>query len=84
MGAGATETADASGYFGNDHYAEHAPGMKTIDDALEMPGRLTTVLHWTHSFVGRGRAERVTTAQQLLARSALERARESAGPPTSP
>ncbi len=35
--------------------------------------RLTTVLHWTHSFVGRGRAERVTTAQQVLARSALER-----------
>ncbi len=34
--------------------------------------RLTTVLHWTHSFVGRGRAERVTTSQQVLARSALE------------
>jgi NADH dehydrogenase len=36
--------------------------------------RLTTVLHWAHSFIGRGRAERVTTAQQVLARSALERA----------
>jgi len=27
-------------YFGNDHYAEHAPGMKTIDDALELRGRI--------------------------------------------
>ncbi|AEK92343.1 NADH dehydrogenase [Corynebacterium pseudotuberculosis PAT10] len=23
-------------YFGNDHFAQHAPGMKTIDDALEL------------------------------------------------
>lgn len=27
-------------YFGNDHYAEWAPGMKTIDDALELRGRI--------------------------------------------
>ena len=27
-------------YFGNDHYAEHAPGLKTIDDALELRGRI--------------------------------------------
>ena len=27
-------------YFGNDHYADHAPGMKTIDDALELRGRI--------------------------------------------
>jgi NADH dehydrogenase len=27
-------------YFGNDAFAEHAPGMKTIDDALEMRGRI--------------------------------------------
>ena len=27
-------------YFGNDHYAEHAPAMKTIDDALELRGRI--------------------------------------------
>jgi NADH dehydrogenase len=25
-------------YFGNDHFAAHAPGMKSIDDALELPG----------------------------------------------
>ncbi len=30
----------AQSYFGNDHYAEHAPGMKTIDDALELRGRI--------------------------------------------
>ncbi len=27
-------------YFGNDHFAEWAPGMKTIDDALEGRGRI--------------------------------------------
>ncbi len=25
-------------YFGNDHFAEWAPGMKSIDDALELRG----------------------------------------------
>ncbi|CAM3777349.1 NAD(P)/FAD-dependent oxidoreductase [Tsukamurella ocularis] len=27
-------------YFGNDHFAMFAPGMKTIDDALELRGRI--------------------------------------------
>ncbi len=27
-------------YFGNDHFATFAPGMKTIDDALEVRGRI--------------------------------------------
>jgi NADH:ubiquinone reductase (H+-translocating) len=27
-------------YFGNDRFARHAPGMKTIDDALELRGRI--------------------------------------------
>jgi NADH dehydrogenase len=27
-------------YFGNDGFAEHAPGMKSIDDALELRGRI--------------------------------------------
>ncbi len=27
-------------YFGNDQFAEYAPGMKTIDDALELRGRI--------------------------------------------
>jgi NADH dehydrogenase len=34
--------------------------------------RLTTVLHWTVSFVGRGRSERAVTAQQVFARLALQ------------
>jgi NADH:ubiquinone reductase (H+-translocating) len=35
VAAGATQS-----YFGNDHFAEHAPGMKSIDDALELRGRI--------------------------------------------
>ncbi|MEZ2121374.1 MULTISPECIES: NAD(P)/FAD-dependent oxidoreductase [unclassified Corynebacterium] len=27
-------------YFGNDHFAEYAPGMKSIDDALELRARI--------------------------------------------
>jgi NADH:ubiquinone reductase (H+-translocating) len=27
-------------YFGNDHFAQYAPGMKSIDDALELRGRI--------------------------------------------
>ena len=27
-------------YFGNDQFATFAPGMKTIDDALELRGRI--------------------------------------------
>jgi NADH dehydrogenase len=33
--------------------------------------RVTTVLHWFVSFIGRGRSERVATVQQAFARSAL-------------
>jgi NADH dehydrogenase len=35
VAAGASQS-----YFGHDEYAEHAPGMKTIDDALELRGRI--------------------------------------------
>ena len=31
-------------YFGNDQFAEFAPGMKTIDDALEVRGRIVGAL----------------------------------------
>ncbi len=34
--------------------------------------RVTTVLHWAVSFLGRGRSERVATEQQVLARLALQ------------
>jgi NADH dehydrogenase len=30
----------AQSYFGHDEFANHAPGMKTIDDALELRGRI--------------------------------------------
>jgi len=33
--------------------------------------RLTAVLHWAVSFVGRGRSERVSTLQQAFARAAF-------------
>jgi NADH:ubiquinone reductase (H+-translocating) len=35
--------------------------------------RITALLHWAVSFIGRGRAERTTTEQQIFARAALER-----------
>jgi len=40
--------------------------------------RLTTVLHWTVSFVGRGRSERAVTAQQVFARLALQQEAQEA------
>ncbi len=36
--------------------------------------RVTTLLHWAISFLGRGRTERVATEQQVFARRALDRA----------
>jgi len=33
-------------YFGNDHFAQYAPGMKTIDDALELRGRIFQAFEW--------------------------------------
>ncbi len=33
-------------YFGNDHFAEFAPGMKSIDDALELRGRIFGAFEW--------------------------------------
>ena len=33
-------TGASQSYFGHDEYAVHAPGMKTIDDALELRGRI--------------------------------------------
>ncbi len=35
VAAGSTQS-----YFGNDRFAEHAPGLKSIDDALELRGRI--------------------------------------------
>jgi NADH dehydrogenase len=35
--------------------------------------RVTTLLHWFVSFIGRGRAERAITTQQVFARTAMQR-----------
>jgi NADH dehydrogenase len=35
--------------------------------------QLTALMHWFVSFLGRGRAERTTTEQQIFARAALQR-----------
>ncbi|MEJ7794111.1 MAG: NAD(P)/FAD-dependent oxidoreductase [Nocardioides sp.] len=40
--------------------------------------RVTALLHWAISFVGRGRSERTTTEQQIFARSALARLQRGA------
>jgi len=37
-------------YFGNDHFAEFAPGMKTIDDALEVRGRILGAFELAEQF----------------------------------
>ncbi|GAB2469364.1 NAD(P)/FAD-dependent oxidoreductase [Jatrophihabitans fulvus] len=36
--------------------------------------RVTTVLHWAVSFIGRGRGQRTTTSQQLVGRNAVKAA----------
>ena len=33
-------TGSRTSYFGNDDFARHAPGLKTVDDALELRGRI--------------------------------------------
>jgi NADH dehydrogenase len=46
--------------------------------------RLTTLLHWAVSFVGRGRSERTVTQQQIFARAALDQLGEQFSPTLSP
>jgi len=41
--------------------------------------RVTTLLHWAISFVGRGRTQRAVTTQQIVARTVIDRAEKSAG-----
>jgi NADH:ubiquinone reductase (H+-translocating) len=42
--------------------------------------RLTTLLHWAVSFLGRGRSERTVTEQQVFARTAIEQLGEDYAP----
>src|SRR5215216_6455285 len=44
-------------YFGNDHFSEFAPGMKSIDDALELRGRIFGAFEMAE--VGAARGENV-------------------------
>jgi NADH dehydrogenase len=46
--------------------------------------RLTTLLHWAVSFVGRGRSERTVTQQQIFARQALDQLGEEFSPTLTP
>ncbi len=46
--------------------------------------RLTTLLHWAVSFVGRGRSERTVTEQQIFGRQAIEQLGEDFTPTLSP
>jgi len=46
--------------------------------------RITTLLHWAVSFVGRGRSERTVTQQQIFARQALDQLGEEFSPTLSP
>ncbi len=46
--------------------------------------RLTTLLHWAVSFVGRGRSERTVTQQQIFARQALVQLGDEFSPTLSP
>jgi NADH dehydrogenase len=46
--------------------------------------RVTTLLHWAVSFVGRGRSERTITQQQIFAREAIEQLGKGFSPTLSP
>jgi NADH dehydrogenase len=46
--------------------------------------RLTTLLHWAVSFVGRGRSERTVTQQQIFARQALDQLGKAFSPTLTP
>jgi len=46
--------------------------------------RVTTLLHWAVSFVGRGRSERTVTQQQIFARQAFDQLGDEFSPTLSP
>ena len=49
-------TGATHAYFGNDHWADHAPGLKTLDDALGLRRKL--LLAFEHAEAATGPAER--------------------------
>jgi NADH:ubiquinone reductase (H+-translocating) len=48
-------------YFGNDHFAEFAPGMKTIDDALEVRARILSAFEQAERSSDPSRREKLLT-----------------------
>jgi NADH dehydrogenase len=48
-------------YFGNDHFAEFAPGMKTIDDALELRSRILSAFEQAERSGDASRREKLLT-----------------------
>ena len=46
-------------YFGNDHFARFAPGMKSIDDALELRGRIFGSFELAETAAAAGRDDEV-------------------------
>jgi NADH dehydrogenase len=46
--------------------------------------RVTTLLHWFVSFIGRGRSERTSTVQQVFGRRALQQMEAASGPDPAP
>ncbi|MGV0626344.1 NAD(P)/FAD-dependent oxidoreductase [Mycolicibacter minnesotensis] len=48
-------------YFGNDQFAEFAPGMKTIDDALELRGRILSAFEQAERSSDPARREKLLT-----------------------
>src|ERR1700756_4026613 len=48
-------------YFGNDHFAEFAPGMKTIDDALELRARILSAFEQAERSSDASRREKLLT-----------------------
>ncbi|WP_241834843.1 NAD(P)/FAD-dependent oxidoreductase [Pseudofrankia asymbiotica] len=48
-------------YFGNDRFAEHAPGMKSIDDALELRGRILGMFELAEASTDEADIERLLT-----------------------
>ncbi|NLE97985.1 MAG: NAD(P)/FAD-dependent oxidoreductase, partial [Propionibacterium sp.] len=47
-------------YFGNDHFATYAPGMKTIDDALELRARILNAFEMAEFMDGEDRRRALT------------------------
>ena len=48
-------------YFGNDEFAEYAPGMKSIDDALELRGRIFGSFEWAELATSAAERDRYLT-----------------------